>query len=136
MCSSDLHRLRHQTVIAPVGFAGRGPPVVKPLLNDSSAPFFPIFNRTQAILNLYLPGLTRISTSFLSTAYPTNYTEIHVSLTVFLPTILFSAVFVLGFFIRQWLTFPGSSRRCHNSLLPPISGNDISALLLKVSHSV
>ncbi len=33
-----IHRLRHQTVIAPVGFAGRGPPVVKPLLNDSSSP--------------------------------------------------------------------------------------------------
>ncbi len=33
-----IHRLRHQTVIAPVGFAGRGPPVVKPPLNDSSSP--------------------------------------------------------------------------------------------------
>ena len=36
-CQS-IHRLRHQTVITPVDFAGRGPPVVKPLLNDSSLP--------------------------------------------------------------------------------------------------
>lgn len=40
-CQS-IHRLRHQTVIAPVGFAGRGPPVVKPLLNDSSFPGTPV----------------------------------------------------------------------------------------------
>lgn len=40
-CQS-IHRLRHQTVIAPVGFAGRGPPVVKPLLNDSSSPGTPV----------------------------------------------------------------------------------------------
>jgi hypothetical protein len=36
-CQSIL-RFRHQTVIAPVGFAGRGPPVVKQLFNDSSSP--------------------------------------------------------------------------------------------------
>ena len=40
-CQS-IHRLRHQTAIAPVGFAGRGPPVVKPLLNDSSFPGTPV----------------------------------------------------------------------------------------------
>ena len=35
-CQS-IHQLQHQTVIDPVGFAGRGPPVVKPLRNDSSS---------------------------------------------------------------------------------------------------
>jgi hypothetical protein len=30
-------RLRHQTVVAPVEFAGRGPPIAKPLFNDSSS---------------------------------------------------------------------------------------------------
>jgi hypothetical protein len=40
-CQSVL-RLRHLTVIAPVGFAGRGPPVVKQLFNDSSSPGTPV----------------------------------------------------------------------------------------------
>jgi hypothetical protein len=38
----SIPRLRHQTVIAPVGFAGRGPPVVKPLLNEPSSPGTPV----------------------------------------------------------------------------------------------
>ena len=38
----SIPRLRHQTVIAPVGFAGRGPPVVKQLFNDSSSPGMPV----------------------------------------------------------------------------------------------
>jgi len=33
-----IHRLRHRTGIVPVGFAGRGPPVVKPPLNNSTSP--------------------------------------------------------------------------------------------------
>jgi hypothetical protein len=32
-CQS-IHRLRHHTVIAAVGFAGRGPPIVEPLFNN------------------------------------------------------------------------------------------------------
>jgi len=36
-CQS-ITRLRHPTVIAPVGFAGRGPPLVKQLFNDWSSP--------------------------------------------------------------------------------------------------
>ena len=40
-CQSIL-RLRHQTVTVPVGFAGRGPPVVKQLFNDSSSPGTPV----------------------------------------------------------------------------------------------
>ena len=36
-CQS-IYRFRHQTVITPVDFADRGPPVVKPLFNDSSLP--------------------------------------------------------------------------------------------------
>jgi len=40
-CQSIL-RLRHQTVIAPVGFAGCGPPLVKPLFNDSSPSITPV----------------------------------------------------------------------------------------------
>lgn len=40
-CQS-IHRPQHQTVIDPVGFAGRGPPVVKPLRNDSSFPGTPV----------------------------------------------------------------------------------------------
>jgi hypothetical protein len=35
-CQSIL-QLRHQTVTVPVGFSGRGPPVVKQLFNDSSS---------------------------------------------------------------------------------------------------
>ena len=34
----SISRLRHLTVIAPVGFAGRGPPIERPLFNDSSSP--------------------------------------------------------------------------------------------------
>lgn len=40
-CQSIL-QLRHQTVIAPVGFAGRGPPVVKQLFNDLSPAGTPV----------------------------------------------------------------------------------------------
>jgi hypothetical protein len=40
-CQS-IHRLRHQAVIAPVGFTGRGPPIVKQLFNDSSSPGTPV----------------------------------------------------------------------------------------------
>jgi len=40
-CQSVL-RLRHLTVITPVGFASRGPPVVKQLFNDSSSPGMPV----------------------------------------------------------------------------------------------
>jgi hypothetical protein len=35
-CQSIL-RFRHQTVIAPVGYSGRGPPVVKQIFNNSSS---------------------------------------------------------------------------------------------------
>ena len=38
----SIPRLRQQTVITPVGFAGRGPPVVKQLFNDSSSPGTPV----------------------------------------------------------------------------------------------
>ncbi len=40
-CQSIL-QLRHQTVIAPVGFAGCGPPVVKHLFNDPSSAGTPV----------------------------------------------------------------------------------------------
>ena len=36
-CQST-YRPRHQTVVAPIDFAGRGPPVVKPLLTRFSHP--------------------------------------------------------------------------------------------------
>jgi hypothetical protein len=38
----SIPRLRHQTVIAPIDFASRGPPVVKPLFNDSSPTATPV----------------------------------------------------------------------------------------------
>ncbi len=40
-CQSIL-RLRHQTVIVPVGLTGPGPPIVKQLFNDSSSPGTPV----------------------------------------------------------------------------------------------
>jgi hypothetical protein len=40
-CQS-IHRLGHQTVIAPVGFAGRGPPIVKQLFNNLSSQKTPV----------------------------------------------------------------------------------------------
>jgi hypothetical protein len=38
----SIPRLRHQKVIAPVAFAGRGPPAVKQLFNYSSSPGTPV----------------------------------------------------------------------------------------------
>jgi hypothetical protein len=38
----SIHRIHHQRVIPPVAFAGRGPPVLKPLCNDSSSPITPV----------------------------------------------------------------------------------------------
>jgi hypothetical protein len=40
-CQS-IHRLRPQTVIAPIGVAGRGPPIEKQLCNDLSSPQTPV----------------------------------------------------------------------------------------------
>jgi hypothetical protein len=40
-CQS-IHRLRHQTLFAPVGFAGRGPPIVKQLFNNLSSQKTPV----------------------------------------------------------------------------------------------